>query len=308
MRIVEVRIAALALAALTSACGGGEPPRLDVGAGTVEVAGVGRGIEARYELRNAGGRLLLLDGVVPGCGCTTASRLPPALAPGAAATLALACSPIRAVNERALRLRSSDPATPETTVPLVLPAAAGSADPAGLYFGYVAVGGSVVRDVVTTSAVPPDGSRLPPGFTVEAMPARADAATGVRVRFTPRVPGLVRAALDLGPSGTIAVSGVGYRDVLAFPAELTLPAATGARGLAGITLMGVGGDPLEITRVEYPPGVGGELRTVVPGRQFRLVVRTRGASDGAAAIRLHTDSSDEPTVVIPIVGAGSARS
>ena len=74
--------------------------------------------------------------------------------------------------------------------------------------------------------------------------------------------------------------------------------------------MGLGADPLEITRVEYPPGLAGELRTITPGRQLRLALHTRGRaaddSQGAAVIRLHTSSSEEPVLSIPVVRAGAA--
>ena len=306
MRRSDPRRAALVVLALAAACGGGAPPRLEVGASTV--APDDRHVVAvRVDLRNAGDRALLLDGVVPACGCTTVAPLPNELAPAATTSLALACRAPRAAGRvvRATRVRSSDPASPDTAVPVALDGVATAADPPALYFGYVAVGDSVTRDVVLASAVAP--AVLPPapaGFAIEPLPPRADGATGLRMRFTPSAPGVTRARLDFGPNGTLAATGVGYRDVLAFPAELVLPAATGARSLGGVTLMGLGVDPLEITRVEYPPGLAGELRTVVPGRQFRLVLRTRGG-DAGGAIRLHTDSSDEPTVTIPIHGARS---
>jgi hypothetical protein len=310
---------ALGVLTLLAACGG-EAPRLEVTTLAVEPAADRHAgvplLDATYQLRNVGGRSLLLDGVVPPCGCTTVSGLPSALAPDTVTTLALSCRPPRASGRvvRDLHLRSSDPASPDLTVPLTLAGVAAAADPAALYLGYVPVGGSATRDVVLASAVAPESLPPPPaGFALEAMPPRADAAAVLRIRFAPIVPGVVRASLDLGPGGTIAAAGVGYGDVVAFPAELVLPASTGATALAGVTVMGLGVDALQITRVEYPPGLAGELRTVVPGRQFRLVVRSRdvsggGADDGSvAAIRIRTDSSAEPVVTIPIVGASAGR-
>lgn len=309
----SARVALVGLV-LVAACGGGAPPRLEVTPSTIaaDQRSTAPAIEARYQLRNGGGRPLLLDGVVPACGCTTASRLPPALKPGATTTLALDCRPPHATGRvvRDVHVRSSDPIRPDVTAPLAFEGVAAAPDPTALYLGYVPVGGSVSRDIVLTSPVSPVALPLPPnGFTIEALPPRADAATGLRVRFTPTVPGVTHAVLDLGTAGTIAATGVGYREILTFPAEIVLPAATGAVGLAGITVMGLGADPLEITRVEYPPGLSGELRTVVPGRQFRVQLRSRGiaaSGDAMAVISLHTDSSEEPTVVIPIAGAPSS--
>lgn len=299
--------------ALLAACGGGTPARLEVTPSTVAAErSSNASIEARYQLRNGGDRPLLLDGVVPACGCRATARLPPALAPGATTSLVLGCRPSPADRRvvRDVHLRTSDPASPDVTVPLALQGVPAAAEPAAVYLGYVPLGGSATRDVVVKSAVAPAAlSSPPPGFTIEALPARGDAPPGVRIRFAPSGPGVTRAVLDLGPAGTVTAVGIGYREVLAFPAELDLPAATGAVGLGGVTVMGLGADPLEITRVEYPPGLSGELRTVVPGRQFRLLLRSRGLAGGtaSAAIRLHTDSSEEPVVIIPIAGAASER-
>jgi hypothetical protein len=146
------------------------------------------------------------------------------------------------------------------------------------------------------------------GLTIEPMPVRADGALGVRVRFAPRVAGVVRADLDLGPAGgMLPVTAIGYESVLAFPAEVRLSSATGAAGLPVITLVGLGAEPLAITEVDYPPGLAGELRTVIPGQQFRLALRGRLHADaagfGVAAIRLRRDAGGAPLLTIPVVRA-----
>lgn len=289
----------VAVSTLAFACGRSDPPRLKMSPLSASANDV------RYQLRNVGGRTLMLDGLAPACGCVPTSRLPETLAAGASTVVDLQCRPTRTVGEavRELRVLSSDPSNPETIVRVTLPGQGPGPDPAALYFGYVPVGESAVRDVVLPVPVAVE-TLTPPAqaeLAVEPMPARADAAFGVRVRFTPRVPSVVRATIDLGPAGgPLAVVAVGYAGILALPAEVTLPRATGAAGLPVITLVGVA-EPLAITHVDYPPGLSGELRTVIPGRQFRLVLRGRGHA-GAGAIRLRSDAG-APLLTIPVVGS-----
>jgi hypothetical protein len=153
-----------------------------------------------------------------------------------------------------------------------------------------------------------------PAITVESLPPRADGRHAYRVRFTPRAAGPLHTALDLGPErGTVAVSGVGFRSVLAFPAEVTLPNAATANGPPAIALKNLAEEPLEITRVDYPPGLTGDLQGLAPGREFRLALRARGpggprgeGGQGGAAIRLHTSAPDEPVVIIPVLYADGA--
>ena len=304
-RHVDLRLAvAVVLVALAIACGRSDPPRLEVT--PLPANGTTNSGDLRYQLRNVGGRTLALDGLASTCGCAAITQLPETLAPGAASVLAVQCRPVRAVGEvvRELRLRSSDPSNPETVLRITQPGGDAGPDPAALYFGYVAVGESAVRDVVLPVAVSAASVMLPAQseLRVEPMPARADGAHGVRVVFTPRLAGVVRATVDLGPAGgMLPVIAVGYAGVLAFPAEVRL---TRSAGLPNITLIGLGDEPLAITHIDYPPGLAGELRTVVPGRQFRLVLRGRGLAGaaGQAVIRLRREGGD-PILTIPVVGA-----
>jgi hypothetical protein len=177
-------------------------------------------------------------------------------------------------------------------------------DPSALYFGYVPIGKSALLDVVLPVAPSLDRIAAPAQAEVslETMPTRADGAHGARVRFTPRVAGVVRTTIDLGPAGgALPVIGVGYASVVAFPAEIRVPSSTGA-GMPAITVMGFGDEPLAITHIDYPAGLAGELRTVLPGRQFRLVVRGRADVGGIPAIRLWGESGDDPILTIPVLG------
>ena len=102
------------------------------------------------------------------------------------------------------------------------------------------------------------------------------------------------------------MSGVGYRAVLAFPAELALPSEVSAGTPPAIALKNVGATPLEITAVDLPPGLVGELQATSPGREFRLVVRAHGRlGAGESAIRLHTNDVEEPVVTIPVRDGGA---
>jgi hypothetical protein len=300
---------AVALVALAVACGRSDPPRLEVRPRPAD-ATASSGMVG-YQLRNVGGRPLALDGLTPACGCAATARLPEVLAPGASTTLTVRCRPSRTTAQvvRELRLRSSDPSNPETVLRVTLPGVGAGPEPAALYFGYVPVGESVWQDVVLPAAIAAESVRGPLGseLGIEPMPARADGARGVRVRFTPRVAGVVRTTIDLGAAGgALPVVAVAYDGVLAFPAEVGLSRASGGAGLPVITLVGLGAEPLAITHVDYPPGLGGELRMVVPGREFRLVLRARGRIEagGAAAIRLRRGPGD-PVLTIPVVGSAA---
>jgi hypothetical protein len=211
--------------------------------------------------------------------------------------------------KREIVLRTSDPHEPATVLYEPLPGIGQGAAPAAVYFGYVAVGGAATRDVVLPSAVafdslarPTDGS-----LTLEPMPSRADGARGVRVRFAPTRAGTVRAALDLGPGvGPLPLVAVGYDGVMAMPSEVRLPIA-GSGALPMITLVGTGAAPLALGRVEYPDGIQGELRTIVPGKQARLVLRARGSAARSGAIRVLGADGATPLVTIPVRAAGDDR-
>ncbi len=304
-RTLRTELASFALlAAVATACGGADPPHLAVTA--LPAATDSRA--AAFELRNEGGRMLTLDGVVAGCGCVAGSRLPPELAPGAATRLDVRCSASRLAGdgERELRVRSSDARRPETLLRVAL--GPSSAAPAPLYLGYVAVGATLVRDVVVASdaTVPPTASR--PDLEVDALAPNPDGVRSVRVRYTPRVAGIVRTTVDLGPAGMLPITAVAYERVMAYPAEVRVPRPSGAAGLGGVTLVVATDSPLAIARVDYPAGITGELRTIEPGRQYRLVLHGRGPIAGSdAAIRVHGDAGADPLLVIPVVDAAAAE-
>ncbi len=303
-----------ALAVIAIACGRSDPAHLKVSALTdgAEPRTSARtdAVRVRYQLRNVGGRPLGIDGIAPACGCRPDSRLPPNLAPGATTMLDVECRAPEGAGEtvRELRLRTTDPLHPETTLRVALHRPSPGPAPAALYFGYVQVGASVARDVVLPVAVPAESLVSPlPELAVEMLPARADGKPAVRVRFTPHAAGIVRATLALGAAGVLPVTAVGYEHMMAFPAEVALPVTSGASGLPAVTLVGVDAAPLAIARVAYPPGISGEIRAVTPGRQLRLVLRGRGTPDAGrpAAIRLYGASGGDPILTIPVVGAAT---
>ncbi|MEO7434853.1 MAG: hypothetical protein ABI080_05140 [Candidatus Binatia bacterium] len=301
-----------ALAVIAIACGRSDPAHLKVSALTDGAApppsARADAVRVRYQLRNVGGRPLGIDGIAPACGCRPDSRLPESLAPGASTFLDVECRAPGGAGEtiRELRLRTTDPLHPETTLRVALNRPSPGPAPAALYFGYVQVGESVTRDVVLPVAVTAESFVSPlPELAVEILPARTDGTHVIRVRFTPRASGIVRAVLALGAVGTLPVTAVGYDRVMAFPAEVVLPETSGASGLPAVALVGVDATPLAIARVDYPPGISGEVRAVTPGRQLRLVLRGRGTPGAAspAAIRLYGASGSDPILTIPVVGA-----
>ncbi|MCC6849727.1 MAG: DUF1573 domain-containing protein [Deltaproteobacteria bacterium] len=296
------RVLAAAAMAAAVGCASGGAPQLAVA--PLPAERVGDLARAAFELRNDGGRVLVLDRVVPGCGCVARSRLPPELAPGAATRLDVECRGPRIAGDetRELRVRTSDPRSPETLVRVAV-----GRVPAGLpavYLGYVAVGTTLVRDV---SLAMTSGDVLPRAdgeVAVEPQPAAGDGTRLVRLRFTPHAAGVVRTTVDLGPAGRLPLVAIAYERALAFPAEIRVPRATGAPGLPTVTLVAAGTAPLAIARVEYPPGVAGELRAVVPERQYRLVLQVRGAiPTGNGAIRVVAEGTTDPVLVIPLVDA-----
>jgi hypothetical protein len=298
------RIAIVALAVVTGSCGG-DPPRLQVTAlpGSAGAAAERDVVRVRYELRNGGGGPLAIDGVSPACGCRAAGELPLVLAPGAAATLAVDCRAPERVGEtvRELRLRTSDPTSPATTLRVTLRNPAPGLVPAALYFGYVALGDSAVRDVVVPSAVSTAEvtASSQAELAVETLPPRPDGARGIRVRFTPSAPGVARATLDVGGTA-LRVTGVGYDRLIPYPAEIATPAPGRSRP-ESIMLVAPGAEPIALGRVEYPAGLTGDLKVVRPGRQWRLLVRGRAATGTAAPalIRVY-DASARALLAIPV--------
>jgi hypothetical protein len=304
-RGIAAPAALLVLVGLASGCGRGDPPRLKASA-LPAAAAVAGATDVRVQLRNVGGRALALDGVGRVCGCAPTAGLPTTLAPGAAAMLDLRCRAPRttAATERELVVHTNDPSKPAAGIPLALPGV--GPGPAPLYFGYVAVGTSAVRDVVLSGPLPSARS-TDPSFAVEPLPTRPDGAVGVRVRFTPARAGVVRATLDLGPTeSALPVVAVGHGDAIAVPAEVRLPAAGGA--LPAISVVGVGPTPLAIIGAEFPAGMQGELRTIVAGRQLRLVLRRApGAPLAGGTIHLRGADGTTPVLAIPVLATGDDR-
>lgn len=295
---------AAAVLLLVAACGAPPPARLEIGSVTVDPPGRDSAAVARVELRNGGGRDLLLHAARLACGCRLAAALPDVLAPGATTALVVRCRGEARAPERDVRLLSSDPDRPDVAVSLGRPALAVPAvEPPSLYFGYVAVGRSATRDVT----LPPGPEGEPrvaadPPLAVEQRPPRADGAHVVRVRFSPVTAGVFRGALALGERGEVVpVSGVGHGNLLPFPAEVTVPSEVTANGAPAIVLKAVGAEPLEIAALELPDGLTGEVQTTIPGREFRITLRARGGRVTApAAIRVRTTAPDEPVVTIPV--------
>lgn len=301
----SVRLLVLAALAACTACGSGDPPRLAVGDLPAETHGAWT--RAAFELRNEGGRTLTLDRVVPSCGCGAVSRLPVELVPKAAARLDVACirTGVAGDDVRELALRTSDPRSPDTLLRVRLGRSVRALAP--VYLGYVAVGETLVRDVVVPLLAGDVPTRSAGDVEVAAVPPSADGSRAVRVRFRPQRAGVVRTTIDLGPAGLLPITAIAWDRMMAFPAEVRTPRATGATGLPPLTLVAAGATPFAIARVEYPPGIDGEVRPVVPGRQYRLVLTVRGPAPSAdAAIRVHGVGADDPVLVIPVVDASRA--
>jgi hypothetical protein len=311
--------AALAFAAFLAVggCRTPAPARLDLGDAIVEhVPGPPAHAVARVAIANGGERELVVHAVTTDCGCRLVSPVPEALASGERVTVVVRCrATVGGPRRRELHVLSSDPDEPRAVRRFALPDTARvAADPAALYFGYVAVGASAARELMLSASdgkggddgvTPPVASD--PEVTIEARPAQSDGRRGYRVRFAPQVPGPFHGSIDLGPRrGTVPVSGVGFRSVLAFPAEITLPTEVTAGTAPVIALKSVGIAPLTITRVELPPGMTGDVQTTAPGREFRLVIHARDAVDiSGPPIRLHTNDPDEPVVTIPLRSGGA---
>ncbi len=299
-RRAAVVLVAAWLAAGAVGCTRGAPARLAVTPlPSARVDGV---LRAAFELRNEGERPLFLDRVVPACGCGVRSRLPAELAAGAVTRLDVECRGPRITGDDAceLRLFTSDARSPETPLRVAV-----GRVPAGIppvYLGYVAVGTTLARDVPLPSTTGEIAPRPGGELEVEAQPPAADGTPVLRVRFTPRFAGVVRRTVDLGPAGRLPVTAIAYARAVAFPPEVRLPRPTGASGLPTVMLVATGAAPLAIARLEYPPGMTGELRAVVPGRQYRLVLRARGATPARdAEIRVVAAGLAEPVLVIPVI-------
>ncbi len=302
----------VAAAVLAAACGSPAPGRLEVGTASVDDrAEPSATAVLRIPVRNAGTGDLLLHDVRVGCGCRLTTPAPDVLAPGTGASFVVRCrrdvgdgpgDPNRTT--AALVVTSSDPDRSETTVPLPVPRAPSFAQPRSLYFGYVALGGSAARDVVLPASAAAEHPAAKPPLTVEARPTRADGSRVVRVRFTPIETGPFRGELRLDDThAPLPVSGVAYRKLLAFPAVGTVPSLVGGGPLT-ITVASTAAEPLTITSVDVPDGLAADVQSSL-GHENRVVLHARGPHVALpAAIRIHTNDRDEPTVIVPLRDAG----
>jgi len=270
-------------------------------------------VEGRWTLRNAGGRDLLLHGLVPEFGCLPSAPLPDGLGPGESFALVVRCRAPRRTGEavRELRLLSSDPANPEIALPFAMTVVGATADPAALYFGSVRVGDSVTREVALP--VPNAGGSSPgtpqsndPTLSIEPTPTRHDGRLVYRVTFHPDRVGTLHASLALGSGvAPVEVIGVAFDEILVFPAQVEVPSTITGDTPLPVTLLGVGSEPITIARVEYPAGLAGELHRGLSGRDFRLTLRAqRGGlvpgETAGRAIRVYGEAG-ETLAVIPVV-------
>jgi hypothetical protein len=294
-----VRLIALALV-LAAACAGGGQPRLEVGEPSVPA----RSGAARFRLHNAGSGDLVVHAVVPDCACRASVAGSEAIGPGRDAELVAACRVVPgATGARHIRMRSNDPEHPETVFEVALPASTAATEPAAIFFGQVAVGEAAAREIVVRGS----GSEMPTvsgeSLTVARGGTRPDGTPTYRVTFAPATPGIVRGSLvPRAGAAPVPIVGVGTARLAAFPAEVHWPSAV-AEGMPTVMVKNLGDAPLAIAGVDLPSGLGADVRPVEPGRQYRLVLRRTGGAPVAetGAIRVRTDSPDEPVLVIPVV-------
>ncbi len=304
------RAIAAAVVIVATGCDGGAPPRLELGTvATERAAGPAGGELARVEVANVGGRVLVLDGIRVDCGCRLVSALPETLARGERTAIVVQCRRATSTDgSHEIRIASNDPQRAEAVARFAAPRGEHHAfEPSALYFGYVPVGGSATREIALAADATTAGAPIAreAELQVETRPPHADGRHVVRVRFTPHAAGPFHGTLTLDGRPAIAVSGVGYRGVLAFPAELTLPSEVSPGAPPAIALKYVGPAALEIGAIETPPGVTAELQTTTPGREFRLVVRAHGPLAPDAALRLRTSDAEEPLVTIRLRDVGA---
>ncbi len=310
---------ALCVVALASACErNGGPPRLEVSPAEyvrgVESAPGGdarAGVGARFRIRNGGQGPLQLRALVSDCACHAAIVGPDVVGSNEEVTIAARCRPVPGAGDhRQLRVHSNDPDHPTHTLAVRVAGGDPVARPAALSFGYVQVGREVAREILVPDA--PPLVRLKSGadaFSLVPGAVGRDGSRTYRVRFAPQRPGVSRAVLARGAGAVpIAVSGVGFEDLAAFPAEVRTPSAV-AEDLPQLFLKNVTGTPLEVTRIDYPPGIAGELQTIVAGEEFRVRLRSVGPPRNVSpgAILVHTNASDAPSVVVPVIHTTAPR-
>lgn len=306
----------LAALLLASACGqSGGPPRLELSqaeyaardSSTQPVVG------ARFQVRNAGEGRLHLRAVVGDCACHVAIVGSEVLGSREHSTIAARCRVVPGTGGlRRLRLHSNDPAHGTSLLTIRVPEGGAVARPAAVSFGHVEVGREATREIVV-----PDASssvRLSTGtdaFALEPGAVGRDGSRTYRVRFTPQEPGVARTILERGSSAVqIAVSGVGFADLAVYPAEVRTPSAV-AEDLPPLFLKNLSDAPVEITRIDFPPDITGELQTIVAGEEFRVRLRSVRHEVGAGspgAIRVHTTARGAPSVVVPVIRAAAVGS
>lgn len=310
----------LVVPVLATACESkGGPPRLEIfpaeydpgpsnGADVAGAAVVG----ARFRIRNSGQGPLHLRAVVSDCGCHAAIVGSEIVASNEQATITAGCRAVAgAGGVRQLRLHSNDPEHPTRVLDVRVPRGDPAARPAAVSFGYVQVGRAVTREIVVPDASP--RARLESrtdAFALSLGTVGRDGSRTYRVRFAPEQPGVSRALLARGAGAApIVVSGVGFGALAAFPAEVRTPSAV-AENLPQLFLKNVSDTPVEITRIDYPSGIDGDLQTIVAGAEFRVRLWRVGAREGArspGAILVHTNASEEPSVVVPVLRTGAPR-
>ena len=292
------------------------PPRLELFPTVYDrghltsVGGTGRAVGARFRIRNGGQGPLHLRAVVSDCACHAAIVGADVISSNEQAMVVARCRAVAGAGDvRQLRLHSNDPEYPTRVLAVRVPEDDRVARPAAIAFGYVEVGRAVTREIVVPDASPQ--LRLEPGTAAFSLALDADERDGARtyrVRFVPQQPGVARAILERGAGAVpIAVSGVGVGDLAAFPAEVRTPSAV-AEDLPRIFLKNLTEAPVEITRVDYPSGIAGELHTLVAGEEFLLRLRSVGSEGDTrppGAIRVHTTASDASSVVVPVVRTAS---
>jgi hypothetical protein len=299
-----VRLIALALS-LAAACASGGLPRLEVGEQAAPERSGADVVTARFRLHNAGSGDLIVHAVVPDCACRTGFAGGEAVGPGRDAELAAACRLLPGTAaERHIRVRSNDPAHPETVLEVAMPSSPAATEPAALFFGQVPVGQSAAREIVVRAGGATDVPTVSgESLTVVRGGERPDGTPTHRVTFAPTKAGIVRGSLvTRAGAAPVPIVGVGVGRVAAFPAEVHWPSAV-AEGVPTVMLKNLGEAPLAIAGVDLPSGLGADVRPVEAGRQYRLVLRRAGGAPVAetGAIRVRTDSPDEPVLVIPVV-------
>ena len=236
-------------------------------------------------------------------------RLPEALAPGASTICSTCTAGRRAATRstRELRVRSSDPGDAETVLPVDAPR---KRTPARIRpRSTSATCASASRRRGTSCCRRRSRSRVSWRRRRSGPRPRADAGArrcavrraralhAERARRAPRR----RSTSDRG--GPLPVVAVVHARCPRVSRRDRAAGVDRRGGVLPITLVGLGDAPLAIARRRLSAGSGGELRTVVPGRQFRLVLRGRGARSRPAPRSACGAMQARRSLAIPVVGA-----